>query len=80
MQHFNSYRGRSHTKKHHSNCKQKITTEERKKRKQQKRIAKLFPIWQQFLPCCNNKVIPVIVRTAGKSRTHSRLTAHDSRL
>lgn len=55
MQHNQKqYRGRSHTKKQRNNCKQKITSEERKKRKQLKLFAKLFPQWKHFLPCYDN--------------------------
>jgi len=42
MNNYNSYRGRSHTKKQNNNCKLPISSEEKKLREQKKRLAKLF--------------------------------------
>jgi len=79
------YRGRSHTKKQNNNCKQKITTEERKKRKQLKQFAKLFPQWQHFLPCCplspvSGGSISIPRKTSKRGGFNSLITIHHSPL
>lgn len=42
MNHYNSYRGRCHTKKQNNNCKLPISSEEKKLREHKKHLAKIF--------------------------------------
>jgi len=42
MNNYNSYRGRSHTKKQNNNCKLPISSEEKKLREHKKHLAKIF--------------------------------------
>jgi hypothetical protein len=92
---YSPYRGRSHTKKQHNNCKLKLSVVEKKKRKQTKLFAKQFPQWLHFNPCISSKQIKhkdYAISPAGGDRIHnskkistgggfdSRLLTQDSRL
>ena len=68
------YAARSHTKKQKRNSKPAISIEERKRRKQQKQIAKEFPCWKCFLPCYSANP----VREPNVRKPHSPLTIHNS--
>jgi len=59
---YKPHRGRCQTKKYPNNCKLKISIVERQKRKHQKRLAKMFPVWKQLLPFVTNSDNDITVR------------------